>query len=241
MTLKTDIIKAVVAHFPLVRHYLKEPARAIADALVPELKTVAYMAKTIRRLIKNFYDDYISRNDFLDLMFAVIRGQLRQAYITGAKEAGLDEDELTPEMQDEMLQFVLDELPFVDLLAQDILNARTLDRAENTPGKRLDKIIWRADLWANRYNEVVSAARLRVTELFGGKMVWVLGATEKHCETCSALNGKVAFAREWRESGLAPQGSMLMCGGRRCDCELIPTDRRRSPRVMDYLMSVPRK
>jgi hypothetical protein len=157
------------------------------------------------------------------------------------EEAGLSEDEMTPEMKNEMEQFILDELPYVDRLAGDIINARTLDRAENTPGQRLAQITWRADLWANRYNEVMNAARLRVTEQFGGKMMWVLGATEQHCETCSALNGKVAFANEWRDSGLMPQSSVLMCGGYRCDCELVPTDRRRSPNIADYLASVPRK
>ena len=52
------------------------------------------------------------------------------------------------------------------------------------------------------------------------RLEWRLGGTVEHCTTCSTLNGQVKTAKEWRESGYQPQGSMLECKGFRCQCGL---------------------
>lgn len=52
------------------------------------------------------------------------------------------------------------------------------------------------------------------------RLQWRLGGTVEHCTTCSTLNGQVKTAKEWRESGYQPQGSMLECKGFRCQCGL---------------------
>lgn len=49
---------------------------------------------------------------------------------------------------------------------------------------------------------------------------WRLGGTVEHCTTCSTLNGQTKTAKEWRESGYQPQGSMLECRGFKCQCGL---------------------
>ena len=63
------------------------------------------------------------------------------------------------------------------------------------------------------------------------RMKWELGETEEHCETCAALNGIVAFAREWETLGVHPQdapNNKLECGGWQCGCTLTPTSQRRT-------------
>jgi hypothetical protein len=97
----------------------------------------------------------------------------------------------------------------------------------------------RIDLWVNRYTDVIGRARV----YFGGKtrLKWTLGKTEEHCETCATLNGVVAFAYEWEQSGIKPQSppnSMLACSGWNCDCSLEPTDQRRSPNALGTLMNI---
>jgi hypothetical protein len=81
-------------------------------------------------------------------------------------------------------------------------------------------------MWANNYTSTVNTARI-VTAEPDDKYIWKLGATEKHCETCGALAGVVARAKDWEElfaQGIEPQGDKLMCGGWQCDCEVIITD-----------------
>jgi hypothetical protein len=70
------------------------------------------------------------------------------------------------------------------------------------------------------------------------RLRWKLGKTEDHCLTCSYLDGLVAYAAEWDESGYHPQGApneQLQCGGWQCDCSLEPTDSPRTRGIRDKL------
>lgn len=55
------------------------------------------------------------------------------------------------------------------------------------------------------------------------RLVWNLGATERHCGDCSRLAGQVHTASEWAASSFRPQGGNLECRGFRCDCGLSET------------------
>jgi len=195
-------------------------------------KTVDFFRRNVIRLIRGLYNRDIDRGQFLDIMANLIQGQLSQAFYNGMMDAGLSQDEITDTMQKKLESLILAQYPYVDRLAADVINARELEQP-------VDPLTARADLWANRWNEAFNAGKLAVGAEFGLKMAWVLGPTE-HCETCQACAGVVAFASEWELAGLRPQGSNLICGGFRCQCELIPTDRRRSPKAWERLMGVPR-
>lgn len=48
------------------------------------------------------------------------------------------------------------------------------------------------------------------------------------------LNGIVAYAREWNEYGIHPQSppnDLLECGGWRCQCRLVSTAKRVTPKA----------
>lgn len=51
---------------------------------------------------------------------------------------------------------------------------------------------------------------------------WLLGATEKHCETCAAMAAlgqmTLQFWQEQSAAGIFPQSSGLECRGLKCDC-----------------------
>ncbi len=230
-----NTIKTVTKKYPAIIPHLTRRARWVAHWEQPdeETKGVEDYRRRILALVRALYNEDIG-GDFVDSMAALVSRQLTLAYRAGMADAGLFRDEITEKMQEQLNGFILNEFQYVDGLFRDIIDARI----EQSGVEQFNN---RADLWANRWKEVMNAARLAVTAEFGGKMIWKLGATEKHCKTCMPLNNKVAFAKEWDQANIKPQGSMLTCGGFRCDCSLDPTDKRRSPKVLDFLMSVPRK
>jgi hypothetical protein len=194
------------------------------------VKSQADFLSRIEWLIRAAYNGDIA-GEFIDGMAAIISRQYFLAYREVLAEEGL---EMTGEFRAHVEQMIADEFMHVEQLFRDIVDARI----DGTP---IDPLLARAQLWANRYAEVQNEARLKIGEIYGYKMVWELGATEEHCQTCSTLNGVVAFASEWETSGLKPQNApndLLECGGWRCDCRLTKTDRRRSPNALDTLLNI---
>lgn len=223
-----DIIKTLVTRFPAVIPHLTGKARWIAFADGGEYKTYEFFLNTMERLITNVYNGFM-QSEFLDITANLISGQLTQAF----QQAWLEEGgggELPAYLQTALFQLILEQFPHVDGLYRDIVSARELEQP-------LSPLLARASMWANRYNEAYNQASQLIIVQNGGKMQWVMGQAE-HCETCLALNGIVAFASEWQASGLRPQGAMLQCGGFHCQCSLIPTDRRRSPKALDRLLKI---
>lgn len=182
------------------------------------LKTEAYYNRALNQAVLDFYRGDIDAGEFIDEMIRLIEGQFERAWNEGSRDVGVDPKDHTADD---------------DAILQDHINKETdyvLDYAEAIEKARIDgtpvaPLQARVSLWANRYNEIVAAARMH----FGAERVrlkWELGATEQHCETCQALDGIVANAEAWEASGFHPQGApndALECGGWRCDCRLEPT------------------
>lgn len=184
----------------------------------------------------DLYRGDIDAFGFVDEFVNNIGEQLTRAWNEGAREVGVDPADMTDEDNDYLDNIIANEHEYVLGLAEEIEAAResgaTLDEFRTQYRARID-------MWSNRYNDVKNEAKL----YFGGKtrLEWTLGATEEHCSTCARLNGIVAYAEEWAESGFQPQkppNDMLECGGWRCDCSLDTTDRRRSPNALDRLLDI---
>ena len=226
-------IRAIVTRFPALKAHLSRRARYLAAIGTPhawDAKTADFMERTIRRYILGVYRGQIGF-EFLDLMASLIEQQFTRAYNQALRDEGIEMDD---QFQHHLDMLIINQFPFVDGLFDDILQA-VVDESPVEP------LLSRADLWANRYNEVVNEAHLEIARRFGGKLVWRLGATEEHCATCAALNGIVAFGVDWDAAGLHPQGApndLLECGGWRCDCALEPTTERRTRASLDRLMSI---
>ena len=162
-------------------------------------------------------------------MAELIDAQLNRAWADGMRENELDPvEDMEPEWQSMLDEIILSEYNYVDGFAADIVAARD---------EQLDwePLLSRAELWANRYNDVYNTS---VVTTGNQKLIWILGATEVHCDTCAALNGIVAWAEEWEESGVVPQNPpnrYLDCEGWRCDCELIPTTNRHTRNALDAI------
>ena len=219
-TLLQQFIDIVIKRYPAVLPHLSD-----------ELKTYDYMFSNIARMVSNVYTNNMG-GEFVDIMGALIRGQMKKAYEVAYAEAGFSDalpDWLQTDLED--MQATQANFDYIYQYFKDIINAR-LD------GKPLQPLLDRVKMWANRYNEAMSRARMTITAKLGGRLQWVEGDTKDKCDTCLGLNGIVAFATEWELSGYKPQGSNLDCGGFNCHCELVPTDRRRSPNAWDRIMSV---
>ena len=205
-------------------------------ALIHELniKTYNFMLSHVDKYARDLYEGKITRDQFIDSMASLIESQLRRAWNEGMRNNDLDpQKDMTAEWEQEYQNLVLDQFNYIESYADDILAGK-----ENNSG--VAEFRSRAQLWANRYNETVSIAEV-VTAGKGDKLQWQLGATEEHCDSCLRLNGIVAYASEWEELGVYPQNApndLLECGGWRCDCSLVPTDKRRSPDAYGTIMDI---
>jgi len=197
--------------------------------VVAYTKTYDYYSRTISGYVRDLYRGDIEEGDFVTQMSELIDAQLNRAWGEGMRENDLDPvEDMEPEWQSMLDEIILSEYNYVDNFAADIVAARD---------EQLDwePLLSRADLWSNRYNDVYNTS---VVTTGNQKLIWILGATEEHCDNCAALNGIVAWAEEWEESGVVPQNPpnmYLSCGGWRCDCELIPTTARHTRNALDAI------
>jgi hypothetical protein len=197
-----------------------------------EFKTPDTYTRQMRRSVSALFGGSIDEFQFIDEMMAMINNQLNMAWKVGAYDVGVMETDFVFEDFQHLDSIINNEYQFILRFAQDIVDTRLA-------GGKIDALLARVDLWANRYNEVVAEAHV----WFGKKtrLQWRKGNTEKHCATCLALDGIIAFAEEWNASGVRPQAPPnphLECEGWKCDCYLNPTDQRRTPRAFERIMNV---
>jgi len=77
----------------------------------------------------------------------------------------------------------------------------------------------RAEGYATTLDAVYSEGKLRGN--LNVMLTWRLGETEKHCRTCSGLDGKRYSAKKWIKMGVKPRepgSTKLDCKGYNCDC-----------------------
>lgn len=172
------------------------------------------------------------RGSFITRMRAAVKFGLTDAFTQGARDVGVERDEFDDETKQAIADIIAEEqshittlLDYVDQVAR-----------SKQPQSALDM---RLGMWKSRYQDVVDRARV----MLGGKtrLGWKLGQTEEHCETCSALNGLVAFAEEWERAGIYPRrppNDKLVCKGYQCDCTCEPTKRRRSARAFERIQAI---
>jgi len=180
-------------------------------------KTRRHYERVLRNDIRDFYNQEIEVGEYIDAMIGNIENQFTRAWHEGAENVGFMED-ISAHLQP-VMEYIAEEENYILDLGQQILDAAAA-------GDPVQQFYSRAELWSNRYNEIVNEAEIYFGKLIGARLIWQLGATEEHCATCAALDGIVALAEEWERLGLHPQGApndKLECGGWRCDCSLFET------------------
>src|SRR3990167_6350829 len=200
------------------------------------IKTTAYYARVLERNTRDLYNGAMAEAAFVDALLDLIDAQLTRAWDEGMRENGLDpKEDMIDEWAEVLEEKKLSELDYVDDFAAEIVQAAKDDKESGS--NSLPGLLARADMWANRYTDIVNLA---IVTTAGGKdrSVWQFGDTE-HCNTCFALNGIVAFASEWLLAAVqpqSPQNDALDCGGWHCQCTLSTTDQRRTRGAFDRIM-----
>lgn len=237
MSINNTIRKAIQA-VPAVFPYLTGKARFIAlIAEAEERKTYDYMLSQIQGLVRGVYNNNLG-GDFIDVMANVISGQMTQAYQQAFEDAGFTDMFLPEYLQASLTDMIANQYSFVDNFFRDIVDARI----DGTP---IAPLLQRAELWAGQWDVAYKEAAQLINIEGGGNLVWRKGDTEKGCTTCAALDGIVMSAREWEDLDVHPRGypnNKLECEGggpvNNCDCELVPTDQRRSPKAYDTVLNI---
>ena len=228
-----SIVLAVVKQYPGLGSLLGGRALWMAGSLREAVKTYAFYLMKITGLVKDLYRGKIDEGGFVDAMADLIPQQLRKAWNEGLREEGVDPEDADDQLEEQFQEIVLNEYNYVERFAADI-------RAGAAAGTPIAPFLSRAGSWANRYNDTVNRAKLAAAKR-GKKLKWIYNPEKEHCKTCVALNNIVAYASEWDEFGLHPQGApneKLECGGWKCGCRLEPTNKRRSRNVRGKLAAI---
>jgi hypothetical protein len=172
-------------------------------------------AGSIRANFRALWSGTWSTGDFIIAMLETIALGLRTAWIEGMESAGVAEDEISPEEWSILQERINQENAQIAGLAADI------NASNRAAGGKLGDLMPRAELWINRYNDIVNLARM--TASTDPKLRWAIGVGAiDHCQDCLDYNGKVYRASVWAKYGIRPQGENLACGGWRCQCEFVP-------------------
>ena len=229
---RVDEVRTRLALFilGLEEHGYKIAPLLQSDLVEMVVKTLAYFLRTLSSMVRDLYRGDIEEGGFVDTMATLVQEQLTRAWHEGMRVNGLDpETEMEPEWEEQLQEIILNEYNYIDQFAADIVQTAKDE-------KPWDALLARAELWANRYTDVVNRAVLVTKEQ---KLKWVYGDTQ-HCDTCMALNGIVAWASEWELANVVPQSppnEALDCGGWKCQCSLEPTKERHTPGAFDRIMA----
>lgn len=204
----------------------------VALLAIQEIGAEMKDAETYERQLTNnvhaLYSRAMNRRSFFRDTGNIIETQLTEAWKSGADEMMVLPEDMTAEDNAYIQKLISDERKYLDGFADDIQNA-----AGDQAG--WEKFKPRIGMWVNRIKDVENQARI----YFGGKqrLIWRYGPTE-HCDDCRRLNGIVAFAREWQQSGVHPQSRDLKCHGVNCQCTCTPTSQRRTPKALDKIKAI---
>lgn len=182
-------------------------------------RRAAEYAKNIRGFARALWSGVIDYDQFFDLMQGAIRIGLTQNWYAGAKECGIQPQELTPAERFALESAIIGEFGHIGDFAS------AIEAGSKRNGGKFGAILPRAGLWGMRAADVQNQARLLACG--DKKLKWVRGPTSDSCRTCLAMDGKVKRASYWMAHGPHPQdpaNHTIECGGWRCQCNLSVTD-----------------
>jgi len=188
-------------------------------ANIEAVKTQAYFQRALWDYTRKFHAGTMDVTTFLDKFIALVEDQARRAWNEGMRNVGQDPARMSLQQRGRLQEIINQEFNHV------LDFASAIEEAKNT-GKPVDPLKARCDLWANRYPNIVNEAQAYCAPY--DRYEWMYGDTVQHCSTCAQLNGVVATGQQWRDSGVMPQNPpnpRLECGGWRCRCRLLSTDK----------------
>lgn len=139
-----------------------------------EVYNPASYEQGIRRAVYGLWSAKLTYSDFYDAMSSLIDRALQDAWFSGAKQVGLDPEDLTPDELSTMYQSINQENTFIPGLAQYVIDN------SKAAGKTLGGLDVRIGLWSRRWQDVENLAKSMASN--DPKEIWVLGPVKtEHC------------------------------------------------------------
>lgn len=208
-----QIIKTVVRAVPAVVPYLSPEAREALKAADLGAISTTYHDAVFDALMSYFGGGSLiaSRNAFKRAATEAFGAAFEAGWVEGGGDLPFDGEALT------WFNARLDqEISFIEQLFDEVR-----DLKKDPEFDYLEFSASKADSYANTLAGVYNQAALMVGN---NRMVtWVLGNTEKHCKTCSKLDGQSHRISWFMDRGYIPHtpGASMDCGGYNCDCRLV--------------------
>lgn len=180
-------------------------------------KSISDFRLSIRAAVRGLWNGEFTAFTFVDSMRAAIERNLRKAWNEGAADCGIQADELSDKEISAREELINSQFSYLIGFARDIEeNSRA---SKGLLGPHLD----RAERWIAQYDKAFRNGKAMACG--DRKARFVLGPTEKHCRTCSGLNGRVYRYSTWvANNAVPPRNARFECGGAsRCDCRLEDT------------------
>lgn len=178
---------------------------------------------SIRGNVRALWAGVVDIDQFMVAMRATVRRGLTLAWHEGAAECGIKPDELTDKEEQALEAAVRSEYSYIFAFGEYI-------EANNKASKGLLQDLYgRVSLWVNRYLDVTNRAKVMACR--DQKLEWRLNqvrGTKESCDSCQKLAGQVRRGSTWERLGVRPQSPpnrKLACGGWKCGCGLVVTDK----------------
>lgn len=176
-------------------------------------KNITSYRQQLRRLVTQYHSEQITEQEFIDEFIDLLAREFENAWLSESPFNSIDQ--LPPDQRSELFDQINQQIPFIENFAGDI-----------DPAKPLDPYLSRVVLWTRRFDEIAIRARIMADP--DSHYEWILGATDIHCESCSALSRIVKTGQYWLDKQVLPQvanATYLICQGYNCKCELRKTNK----------------
>jgi hypothetical protein len=167
------------------------------------------------RLMQRAAEERIGKAVFIRNMTILLDRYCRQAFTDGFYDGGVYGYEPLDDDEQWIFKHVDGQQGFITQFAAKLYadDELTADELKAKPD------LW----WSGSILPAYSEGLLRASKDGAGK--WMLGASEKHCNDCPRLHGKVYRFSTWKKllGGSLPPCDATECTSLGCNCEIIPT------------------
>ena len=153
----------------------------------------------IRAAVRGLWSGAFGLDDFVDAMFTTIDLGIVQAWNEGAREVGVQPNELTPEERIARRQMIQNE-------RQHVFNfGLWIEENSRENGGKLGTVFNRAEKWILRARDAKNNGMLSARA--DPKLTWIYDETKEHCRTCAKLHLKTKRKSFWERIGVKPQNA----------------------------------
>jgi len=175
----------------------------------------------LRSAVRGYWSGVLDRSQFEEAFRLTIDSRFYEAFLEGAAQCKISEEELTTEEWTALEQAITEEFGFIGPFADAIAETSKANGGKLTP------LLNRVDGWVKRYNDVSNRAKVMACK--NTKLLWIVNSKET-CKDCLRLKNQVRRASVWQAADIRPQHPDLECmrsagGPSVCLCDLKPTDR----------------